>query len=259
MANYYFLGTILPDLHIDQPPEIKLREYQQLLADNLTTGDYAKARTVMNFYDIYNLLSYWKEEAFDPAGSLSANDLEEALATRTGLPPYIFDYLDKYESREERLRNFSSLLQTFFVEETKKATGFFKECLSMERELRLVLVALRAKKLGKDLLVELQYEDPEDDLIAQMLAFKDASQYEPPEKYKEIKEILAKYEDNPLELEKALIEFRFRRIDELLGMQLFTIDRLLGYLIQLIMLEKWNQLDKEKGKTIINNILKEAS
>ena len=259
MYRYYFVGTALPDLRIDEPPEIHLKDYERLLSDNLSNSDMAKVNTVRNFYDIYNLLSYWKGEPFDPAGSLNANDLEEALATRTGLPPYIFDYLDKYETKEERLRHFPALLQTFFNEEIAKASGFFKTCLQMERETRLILVALRAKKMGRDLLTELQYEDPESDFIAQMIAQKDAPQYEPPEEYKEIKDILTRYEDKPLELEKAMIEFRFKKIQELLGDQLFTMDRILGYLIQLIMIEKWNQLDKQKGKAIIDTMLKDAS
>ena len=259
MTNYYYVGTVLPELQLDQPPEINLRRFEQILSDNLTAADMAKATTVRNFYDIYNLLSYWKGESFDPAGSLNANDLEEALATRTGLPQYIFDFLDKYETKEERLRHFPALLQTFFNEEIKNSSGFFKTCLQMERDIRLVLVALRSKKMGRDLLTELQYEDPESDFIAQMIAQKDAAQYEPPEQYKEIKDILVKYGDHPLELEKAMIEFRFKKIQELLGDQLFTIDRVLGYMIQLIMIEKWNQLDKQKGKAIIDSMLKEAS
>jgi hypothetical protein len=108
-------------------------------------------------------------------------------------------------------------------------------------------------------LPELQYEDPETDFIAQMIAQKDAAQYEPPEEYKDIKDILVKYGDKPIELEKAMVEYRFKKIQDLLGDQLFTIDRILGYLIQLIMLEKWNQLDKQKGKAIIDSMLKEAS
>jgi hypothetical protein len=219
----------------------------------------AKVKTVRNFYDIYNLLSYWKGESFDPAGTINEYDLEEALATRTGLPSYIFDFLDKYETKDERLKHFPALLQTFFNEEIKKSSGFFKTCLRMERDIRLVLVALRSKRLGRDLLQELQYEDPEDDFIAQMIAQKDSAQYDPPDEYKDIKDILVKYGDSPLELEKAMIEYRFNKIQDLLGVQLFTMDRILGYMIQLIMIEKWNQLDKKKGKEIIDTMLKEAS
>ena len=56
-----------------------------------------------------------------------------------------------------------------------------------------------------------------------------------------------------------MIEYRFKKIQDLLGTELFTIDRILGYMIQLIMIEKWNQLDKQKGKAIIDTMLKEAS
>lgn len=259
MVDYYFLGTLLPDLKIDEQPEIDFSEFERLLKENLTSADFAKTVTLRNLYDINNLRSYWKGEPLDPIGNLNESDLEEALVTRIILPPYVFAFMDKYETQEERLRHFPELLATFFRESISKADGFFKYYLTLEREMRLILVAFRAKALGRDLYAELQYEDPDEELIAQILAQKDAPSYIPPEKYSDLKHYFEMYENRPIELQKALLEYRFNKIDEKLGLQLFSIDRILAYMAELIMVEHWQQMDKQKGIEIIESMLKEPS
>jgi len=259
MANYYFLGTLLPDLRIGEPPEVGFSELDQLMKDNLTTADYEKTRTLRNLYDISNLRSYWKGEPLDPTGNFNQVELEEALITRTMLPSYVFNFVDKYPTNEERLSHYPELLSNFYKDAISKATGFFKYYLTLEREVRLIMVAFRAKKLGRDIYKELQYEDPEEDLIAQILAQKDAAEYEPPEKYEDIKVLFQQYYDDPLELQKALIDYRFNKIDEKLNIELFSIDRILAYVIEVIMVERWMHMDKQKGLKIVDSMLKEPS
>lgn len=259
MANYYFLGTLLPELQIGEAPEIGLNELEDLLKDNLSTDDYAKTRLIRNFYDISNLRAYWKGNPLDSYGNFTESELEEALVTHTLLPAFVFRFMDKYESNEERLCHYPELFAFFFRNAIKNTSGFFKYYLSLERELRLILVAFRAKKLGRDIYKELQDENPEEDFIAQILAQKDAPNYEPPEKYEEVKNLFEQYYDNPIELQKALLKYRFNKIEEKLGNELFSIDRVLAYIIELIMVEKWLRMDKQKGLEIVDSMLKEPS
>lgn len=260
MTNYYFVGTLLPELKIGEVPEIGFNELDQLFRENLSIQDYAKTRTIRTLYDIGNLRAYWKGEPLDPYGNLSANELEEALVTRSVLPPYVFEFIDKYETDEQRLQHYPELQAVFFKDAIKNATGFFRYYLTLERELRLILVAFRAKKLGRDIYAELQYEDPEEELIAQILAQKDSPVYEPPEKYHDIKTLFEQYYDKPIELHKALIEYRFDKIEEKLGYEPFSLDRLLAYMIELIMIEGWQKMDQQKGLEIVDTMLhKEGS
>lgn len=259
MTKYYFLGTLLPDLNIDQKPDIGFAEFEQLLHDNLSNTDLAKVKTVRHFFDINNLHSYIKGEPLDPTGNLDANEIEEALITQSILPSYVFDFFNKYENKESRLTHLPQLFAQFFQNEIPKASGAFKQFLVMERELRLILVAFRSKKLGRDLIKELQYEDPEDEFVAQIIAQKDAPEYEFPEKYQDFKTLLEKTYNDPIAFQKAFCEYRFQKIDELIGLDLFSMDRILAYMIKLIMIEKWLHLDKQKGLEIVDTILKEPS
>ena len=260
MPNYYFLGTLLPDLIIGEPPEIGFYEFIDLLKNNLSANDMEKVRVLRSLYDLFNLRVYWKSMVLDPFGNFDANDLEEAFATQTLLPNYVFKFMEEHESTEDRLKHFHDLISTFLKSEAEKQTGFLKWFLELERDLRLVMLGFRAKKMGRDLTRELQNEDPEEEIIAQLLAQKESPVYEPPDKYEDLRPIFEKYYDQPLEIQRALLEYRFRKIDEHLGItDSFSINRILAYLAELILVEKWQELDKEKGLEIMNTILKEAT
>lgn len=254
MGNYYFVGTVLPDLQIGSPPEIKFQEFITLLKDNLSHKDYAQTKVLRAFYDVENIRALWKGEELDFRGNLDETELEDMLLRSDHLPPYIKEFLEKYEHKEQRLRYFPAVISGYFKDEAAKASGFLKKFLEFEREFRLVQAAFRAKRMGKDLFTELQFEDPDDGFVAQLLAQKDSKTFEPPEKFEDLKPIFDEYYEAPLELHKALCEYQFGKIEDMLEGPPFSIDRILGYMAQLIMAEKWFELDKEKGTQIIDQI-----
>lgn len=258
MRKYYYIGTLLPTLSFNTVPEISFEKLNALFKDNLTPQDYKKTLVLRRFYDLLNLRALWLEQEIDPRGVLTTLELEDALLSGTGLDEFVYEFIDKYPNIEERLHHFPSLIASFFQDAKNINDPFLRHYMNFEREMRLVMTAFRAKKLGRDLAVELQYENPEEDLIAQLLAEQDAKNYEPPEKYKELKEIFAKFGDNPLALEKALDEYRIQKIDSLVDMSdTFSIERILAYFAQFLIIEKWFELDKSKGIKIIDTIVKE--
>lgn len=255
MSQYYFIGTILPNLTLDSPPEINFMGLDSLLRDNLSKEDYEKTKVIRRFFDILNLRALWIGQEIDPRGELNAVELEEALVNSAGLPDYIFEFLARYHNVGERLHHFPSLLANFFRQAKQNKDPFLRKYFTFEREFRLVLTAYRAKKLGRDLSVELQYEDPEEELIAQLLAQKDDKTFELPEKYEDLKILLEKYEDDPMVMERMLDEYRFNYIDQLVDMaDMFSIDRILAYMAQLTVVEKWFGLDRKAGLKIVDTI-----
>ncbi|KAF3363379.1 Uncharacterized protein PHSC3_000026 [Chlamydiales bacterium STE3] len=259
MSNYYYLGTALPDLKIGEPAEISFSNLMFCYQQNLAPQDFQKVQAIRLIFDIDNLRSFWLKESLDPRGFYDENELEEIVLSGSGFPSYVYDFLEQQKDLSDRLHHFPSLVAQYFREEVTYADGFLKEYLSFERGLRLVLVAFRAKKLNRDIFNELQYESPEDPLIAQILSQKDAKQYEPPEQYEHVKQIFNEFADDPAALNKALVEYRFKKIDELTGLQVFTIDALLAYFVKFIMVEKWQEQDHEKGVQLIKKIIQEPS
>lgn len=259
MSNYYFVGSLLPDIKIGQPVEMSFKEFDRLLKLNLSNHDYAKTVILRRFWDIENIRAYVKRDQLDMRGNFDEKELQDIFIETEEQPGYLRDFLTKHETDSARLTFFPELLSFYFREEEKQSTGFLKELLQFQRQLKLILVAFRAKKLGRNLEQEFQFESFEDPFIIQLLTFKDAPHLELPEKYEALKKIFKEYSDNPLALHQAICEYVFAEIDQMVGLDPFTLDRILGYLIQLSLAEKWMELDVAKGVEIVDRFVKEKA
>lgn len=273
MAEYHFLAALLPPLEIGHVPTLGFPELKELIKVNLTPQDWEEFRTLLLLVDFENFRSLWSGEPLDPRGNYTKEELQQSLIdlswpNNVEFPLYLKDYLQKYPTDAARFAHFPQLMSTFLDVEKEKHSGFIKEYFTFEREWRLVMTGFRAKKLGKNIDLELQYEDPEDPIVAQVLAQKDAKVFEPPFEYKELKPIFEAYEDSPAELQKALIEYRFGKIIEFQNAGIFSLHRLLGYTsrilldhilgytARLMIVENWMELDVQQGLQTIDIIEK---
>lgn len=252
MKNYYFLIPSLPPLSLVEKPEITSEKLFAYLELNLTKSDLEKTRVLRRLIDINNIRSLLLEERIDVRGNLNEKELDEALLVKNVLPEYVFDFLDLWEKASDRVKNFSELLSAYFTHEIPHSSGFLKKFLIFERECRLVLLALRAKPLGRDLVRELQFEDMSDPFVMHILAQKDAPQYEPPEEYRELKERFASCHGDPWLENKVFAEYRFKKIEEMSEDQLFSIDQVLAYMAKLMIVEYLFELDEQRGKLILD-------
>ncbi len=245
MAKYYFLITSLPPLVLGAKPEISFQELKELLDLNLTPEDKEAVERLLRPIDLYNIRALWLGLPLDDRGNYKARDLEEELLVKEDLPSYLIDFLDRYETTPDRLRYFSSLYVSLFGDE--QLTGFLKQYYQFERQLRLILTALRARKTGRDLTRELQFEDPTDPFVAEILAQKDAPDYTPPREFEDLKTLFMDNSSDPQKLNRAILQYRFSKIEEMEENQDFTIDRVLAYLARLLLAESLAELDREKG------------
>lgn len=259
MTQYYFLTTYLPSFHFGTTPDISFEELEILFLENLSSKDYKQAEVIRRYYDLLNLRAFWKNEPLDPHGNWNENQLDEVLLEPAQQPKYLRAYLEEYTTAEDRISHFPQLVAAYFREEEGHAEGFLKKYLRLERELRLILTAFRAKKMKRDLLKELQFENPEDPFIAQIIAQKDDSEFHPPEEYEELKPIFEANADNPMALHQALLEWRYEKLQQFVGVRPFSIDRVLGYLARFILNENWLELDKIKGTKIVDSIVEERT
>jgi hypothetical protein len=254
MANYYFLIAALPPLVLEAKPEISFKEMKELLRLNLSPEDAKEVRRLLTPIDLYNVRALWLGLPLDERGNFQAKALEEELLVQDGLPAYLIEFLERYESTQERLRYFSSLFASLYREELPKRQSFNRKYTQFEREVRLVLLALRAKRQKRELVRELQFEDPADPLIAQMLAQKDAPDYTPPQEYEELKNLFVDNVSEPLKLHRAISQYRFEQLEEMEENQDFGIDRILCYIARLMIVESLAYLDKEQGMIAVEQL-----
>lgn len=251
MTNYYFLAPSFPELVLGEKPDITFEELLGRLEINLTKKDLKKTACFRRYLDIGNIRALFLEEAIDDRGNLSEKDLDEAILLKAELPQYVFDFLDRFDGVSEKLHNFSGLFSLFFSEEIEKSSGFLKTFFAFERETKLVLLALRAKEMGREITREVQFEDFSDPLVAQILAQKDSETYEPPAEYRGLKEVFATCGSDPWQQYRQITQWRFNQIEEMVSGPLFSIDWILAYMARLLLVEQWNELDETKGKMIL--------
>ena len=251
MANYYFLAASLPPLKLGEKPELTFDELISRLEINLDKRDLEKTVVFRRWFDLNNIRALYLEDAIDPRGNLSEKELDQALLLKEGLPEYVFEFLDRFESTAQKLRFFPGLLAAYYREETKDLNGFLSRYLEFERAWRLVMLGIKSIELRRNLSEELQFENVEDPFVMDLLAQKDAPSYDPPPEYVDLKEKYLAAGPDPLEQFKAVSKWRFQQIEELVETPPFSIDWIIGYMAQLLIVEQWNELDPGKGEIIL--------
>ncbi|NGX35924.1 MAG: hypothetical protein K1000chlam1_00760 [Candidatus Anoxychlamydiales bacterium] len=247
MQKYYYLATALPTISLKAKPDITFEELKFMFKLNLSDTDLKKAILFKRFIDITNLRLLWLNKEIDPRGNLNAAELEDVILIKDVFADFVFDFLDRYEKKEDRLKNFSFLVATFFREVMGSSTGFLQFYFKLEREMRLVLTALRAKKMRIDLLKELQFEDLTDDFVQYILAQKDSDDFDAPAEYSKVKKIYKNNINDPADMHKKLLEFKFNQIETFSEKKPFTIDQILSYATCLMIIEDFNKLNVDVG------------
>ncbi len=258
MIRYYFLASLLPtSLTLGSTPDIPLWEFNQLCKQNLNDADLKKMQAIRRYIDIQNLRPLWQRKDLDPHGNYTSKELETHLLLEEGFPDYVFEFLRQHESIEERLDFFPKLLSQFYEEEITQSKHFLKNFLIFERTWRFVIMAMRTKTFKRDLTWELQYEDPHEECVELIVAQKDHNEFIPPEGYEELKKIYDEFKFEPLKLHWEVCQWRLKKIPTLVEGGSFSVDNILCYLSQLIIVENWLKLNHDQGMIIVENIMKE--
>lgn len=263
MKEYYFVASLLPALEIGHVPALGFVELQDLLHINFCEEDKAKVVQMRRHIDIDNMRLLWAGQSLDARGTLARAELEQALtdfawSDEEDFPLYLIDFLTKYTTAERRLLHYPALLSEFFVAQ-QSHVGFLQQYFEFQKQWRLVLLGFRAKALGRDLAFELQFEDPTEPIVAEILAQKDMAIYHPPFEFKELGPLFEQFQNDPIGLHRALYAYQFRYLVEVWGGEFFTINRILNYMARLILVERWLELDMQKGIYVIDQIERSIS
>lgn len=259
MKEYFFLASYLPQLEIGHVPQLGFEELKDLVLINVLPEDQRCLRQLLRQVDLENLQAIWTGAPIDPRGNLNNEELQQALAQFSWSEEEPFEeslseYLLKYTDNHERAKHFTWLLSSFYKEKRENHKGFLQKYYNFQYEWQWVLAAFRAKKEGREITRELQFEESSDPLISQILAQKDATSFEPPYEYTDLKPIFEAFADEPMELHKALVSYQFDHMITLFIGELFTIERILNYAARLLLVERWNALDAQKGMEVLDAI-----
>ena len=254
--QYYFLVLSLPPVSLQAKPEISFKEVMEFVRLNISSADLKKVQILLRQIDLYNIRALWLGLPFEVEGNFEAKELEELLLGRDELlPDYILDFLDQYDDVAGYLSHFASLFASLYVsQEVSEARGFLHEYYEFQREMRLTLTALRAKEMKKDIVRELQFEDVSDPFVSFILVQKDAVDFVPQAEYEDLKILFMENRKEPSDLHRAILKYQFEKLEEMKTTISFSVDQILIYIAQFLIVDQWFQLNKEDGQTVVDEL-----
>ncbi len=257
--EYFYLVAGLPDLLLD---ESKIKVTASALRNDwyelLHPEDAQLADLLFLKYDNYNLLNLLLKNGkdFDERGIYSLDFLEDQVKEPVStLPSYLSEFiLDfKTDNREDASKSWENILeQRFYDYLLSHDNKFIRDWHELQLNLGNVLTGFNCRQYNLDM----ESQMIGDNYIVENITRSNARDFGIGQDFPEIDQILAAWETgNLLEREKAIDLIRWNWIDENTFFDYFTIEKLLGFLLQLEMVERWLKLDRDEGERLFRQLL----
>ena len=266
--HYYYFIASLPDLRWDVEvpfPIITFLEENEtalsplsdnvndiiLLNDLKNMHDYIKVQCADYITGLKRSREAMDAEFYEPS-LFDKETIRELLVEPDELPEFIVSFLAENKEYIERYENFDSLYAAYYDYLGEKDSDFFKSYSLCESSLRKVIAAFRARSQGLDMEINVPGSD---EITETILANRTASDFGLKNIFPYISEMVEVFKEDTLNREKKLDRIRFSFLENFTGEDPFKEDCVYAYIFQLLLLERWQMLDREKGKQIVSNIV----
>jgi hypothetical protein len=258
--NYYYLVAGLPDLLLDESRlKTSLATIRSEFENELHPDDLQLFRMLFLKHDHFNLTNFLKKKfhVYSEKGNFNREYLEEQIKNPDeSIPPYMVEFILKFRSSERANpgATWESELEYDFINwvEENVSNEFLLNWFRFFHDFRNVntaLVSRRHKIAAEPEIVAYNH-------IAHTLLRSNARDFGISQDFPEVEKIIAAWDaPNLLEREMQLDQIKWQWIDENTFFDYFTIEKLLGFTLQLEMADRWMSLDPEKGKTLFYQLV----
>lgn len=203
--NEVFLLLYLPPLTWGVAPAISEEELKEELTLNLTKEDLKACNSLFLMQDIENTRALWLGNELAPMGQFELDSLKTSLVDYDGLPPFFANFLDTYQTNEERAANFSQLLLGYYQYLKSSPYPFIRWWGNFAEKGRFAFQFLRSKEVGAE---------------------------EIDERFHPLEGFFADPHLKAADLAEAINHFLFDRVGESLDEDPFAIDKVFAYIVQ---------------------------
>lgn len=257
--NYYYLVAGLPDLLLDEGrTKVTVSDLRDEVESQLDPGDYRMMQVLFLKYDNTNLLNLLQKNnaPFREAGIYSQDFLEEQIKEPDDrIHGYLRRFIEQYKAdeREDAGEPWENILETYFFNFLLSLNNdFIRSWYELQLNMNNIIAALNCKKHN----IPMEHQLIGDNYVVQAILRSNARDFGLTQDLPEIEPILSAWENNNmLEREKALDLFRWNWIDEHTFFHFFTIEKVFGFMLQLEMVERWMELDREEGERMFRELL----
>jgi hypothetical protein len=249
-----------PDILVDQKKlPYPLIELKKELKYHLHPDDYKLVEYLFLPYDNANFLNVLlkKEAEFNPLGNYSEDFFIDEIKEPENLPGYMKRFLEAY--REENpfqpdLSPENQLTWLYFDFMLEQKNKFLREIFSTLRNIKNIFAIYNAREFGLDIENQMigDYELTE---AAKKTSAKD---FGLANELSHIDEIIGIHENKDIyEQEMSIDLLKWKYMNELNTFNYFTIERILAYVIEFMIVERWLSLDNEQSRQIFKKVLNE--
>ncbi|MCF8364575.1 MAG: DUF2764 domain-containing protein [Bacteroidales bacterium] len=257
--NYYYQVAGLPDLLLDEQLKINsVAFFKNEFESAIQPADFDLIKMIFLKYDNENLLNLLQKKAvpFNPLGNFSRDLFEEQLKeTDKRILSYLQHFIHKFATGEKISPDQSwgnELESDYFQFLLSCENQFLKDWFQFKLNVQNVITALACRDHG--LSVENQLIG--NNAITTNILKSNARDFGLAQEFQEVEKILTAWQsETVLQRELAIDRMKWDWIDDKIFFYYFTIERLLGFLLQLEMVERWLRLDEEKGNQMFDKLL----
>jgi hypothetical protein len=258
--NYYYLVAGLPDILLDERKvHFTLIELKEELKSRLHPKDYQLVEYLFLQYDNINFLNILqkKEAEFNPLGNYSESFFNEEIKEPKKLPEYMKRFLEAYREENPVHPNLSpenQLTWLYFDFMLGQKNKFMVDWFTALRNVNNILAIYNSRKYGLNIENQMigDYE------LTQAARKTTAKDFGLTNEFNFIDEIIGIFENNDiLEQEISIDLLKWKYLNILTTFNYFTIERILAFIIEFIMVDRWSKLDAEKSGKMFRKMLNE--
>lgn len=263
--NYHCLVSGLPDVTFDDGKlSVSVAGFIEEIEGQLSASDMKLINLFRLQYDNSNLLAYLnnKETSFHPLGIYTADDFEEAIISikeeepyKGTLPLYLHGFIHAYiesEQADQSIQPEDRLATLYYDYATKDSGSFVGEWFIFNLNIGNLLTAQAARKMG----IELQKVIVGNNDVAiaiKTIGGRDFGLTGTLDYFEPVMRITE--EANLYERERKIDLLRWKWLEENSFFHYFTIEKIFSYMLQLDMIERWLNLNRETGEEMFRGMI----
>lgn len=260
MSNYYFLSASLPTLVLGNKPALSWDNLLTLLQTHLDPSHLHQLGQVRRMIDLDNFILHWKGQPLSPYGFWSKSQLQDNLAVHERAEKPISVWLDQYSCETNRIDLIERLRMELMLHMRKKSNivGKYYELLwKTEGALLSARMQLLDEQIDSALLAKFK-TDPATASVFDSI--NSSSLWQEP-LFAKLLPIFSL--PTPMDQQRALSQWRiwvwqeFLTDSGLLSASHFSFARIVAYLLEMIEVDRFYNLDPQMGITALPQATKQ--
>jgi len=265
-SDYYYLVSSLPELRLDDYKEpYRVNEFIEELHVNLAPEHFRHVQDVLYMNDnpnIIDIISGSGNTWIDSRGNWTFDQIKSFFAEPDLLDAqehaYILGFINSIDglknedNKVSRSQAEELLLFKFYAKMMQHKNGFIREYFNFDFQLRNILLAINKRKFNID---KVRFLESNENEIVRKLKTSTASDFNLAQEIDYVQVLIAAFEkDDIVYREKFIDQLRWDKIEQINTFSYFKLDTLLGFLIKLMMVERWIDLEENQGNEAFNKI-----